>query len=119
MLGGSSPDDHFGTDLRVAGIQRLVGRDRAHHPVGLSMDGDQVELRYAAQLWGVDAGAASESLHAELSNVERLMLISPGGENGVPYAFMMIGTRHSAGRTTTCWVISSKIGSVIAVPPRA
>jgi len=115
LLGSSNVGGHFGAELRAAGIQTLLIRDRARQPVTLCIDGDQVELGDAAQLWGLDARAATESLQAELGKTARLMVIGPGGENGVRYACIMTGTRHAAGRTGMGAVMGAKNLEAIAV----
>jgi aldehyde:ferredoxin oxidoreductase len=115
LLGSSNVGGHFGAKLRAAGVQTLLIRGCALRPVTLWMDGERVELRDAAHLWGLDARAAAESLQEELGKTARLMVIGPGGENGVRYACIMTGTRHAAGRTGMGAVMGAKNLKAIAV----
>ena len=115
LLGSSNVGGHFGAELRAAGIQTLLIKGRARRPVTLWIHGDGAELRDAAHLWGLDTRSATESLGDELGKSARLMLIGPGGENGVRYACIMTGTRHAAGRTGMGAVMGAKKLKAIAV----
>jgi aldehyde:ferredoxin oxidoreductase len=115
LLGSSNVGGHFGAVLRAAGVQTLLIRGRAQHPVTLWIDGDRIELRDAAHLWGLDTRAAAESLQEKLSSKARLMVIGPGGENQVRYACILTDTRHAAGRTGMGAVMGAKNLKAIAV----
>jgi len=118
LLGSSNVGGYFGAELRAAGVQTLLVQGRAEHPVALHIDGDHVELRDASHLWGMDTRAATEVLEHELGKKHRLMVIGPGGENGVRYACIMTGTRHAAGRTGMGAVMGAKNLKAIAVRGR-
>jgi aldehyde:ferredoxin oxidoreductase len=118
LLGSSNVGGHFGAELRAAGVQTLLIHGRAADAVTLHIDGDQVELRDASHLWGLDTRAATEALQDELGQRSRMMVIGPGGENGVRYACIMTGTRHAAGRTGMGAVMGSKNLKAIAVHGR-
>ena len=115
VLGSSNVGGYFGAELRAAGVQSLLIRGRAQSPVTMCIDGEQVELREASHLWGLDTRAATEALRHELGRRPRLMVIGPGGENGVRYACIMTGTRHAAGRTGMGAVMGAKNLKAIAV----
>lgn len=115
LLGSSNVGGYFGAELRAAGVQTLLIRGRAQRPVTLWIDGEEAELREASHLWGLDTAAATEILRQELGKKARLMVIGPGGENGVRYACIMTGTRHAAGRTGMGAVMGSKNLKAIAV----
>ncbi len=118
LVGSSNVGGHFGAGLRAAGIQTLVIRGRSRRPVILWIDGDRADLRDASHLWGLDSRATTESLQGELGKAVRLMVIGPGGENGVRYACIMTGTRHAAGRTGMGAVMGAKNLKAIAVRGR-
>ena len=115
LLGSSNVGGHFGAELRAAGIQTLLITGRARHPVTLWIHDGGAELADAAHLWGLDTRAATEALRDELGSSARLMVIGPGGENGVRYACIMTGTRHAAGRTGMGAVMGAKKLKAIAV----
>jgi aldehyde:ferredoxin oxidoreductase len=115
VFGSSNVGGYFGAELRAAGVQTLLIRGRAQRPVMLWIDGERVELRDASHLWGLDTRVATEALQDELGQRPRLMVIGPGGENGVRYACILTGTRHAAGRTGMGAVMGSKNLKAIAV----
>ena len=115
LLGSSNVGGYFGAELRAAGVQTLLIRGRAEHPVTLHIDSERVELREASHLWGLDTRAAAEALQEGLGKKPRLMVIGPGGENGVRYACILTGTRHAAGRTGMGAVMGAKNLKAIAV----
>jgi aldehyde:ferredoxin oxidoreductase len=115
LLGSSNVGGFFGAELRAAGVQTLLVRGRAPRPVTLHIEGEQVELRDASHLWGLDTRLAAKALQGELGQRSRLMVIGPGGESGVRYACIMTGTRHAAGRTGMGAVMGSKNLKAIAV----
>jgi len=96
LLGSSNVGGHFGAALRAAGVQALLIRGHARRPVARQNEGDRVELRDAAHLWGLDSRTATESLQAESGKAVKLAVIGVGGENLVRYACIMTGTRHAA-----------------------
>jgi len=115
LLGSSNVGGYFGAELRAAGVQTLLIRGRAAQPVTLHIDEERVELRDASHLWGLETRAATEALQDELGKAPRLMVVGPGGENGVRYACIMTGTRHAAGRTGMGAVMGAKNLKAIAV----
>jgi len=115
LLGSSNVGGHFGAELRAAGVQTLLITGRARRPVTLWIGSDQAELRDATHLWGYDTRATAESLQEALGRTAKLMVIGPGGENGVRYACIMTGTRHAAGRTGMGAVMGAKHLKAIAV----
>jgi aldehyde:ferredoxin oxidoreductase len=115
LLGSSNVGGYFGPELRAAGVQTLVVSGRAPGPVTLNIDGERVEIRDATHLWGLDTRSATQTLQEELGKKSRLMVIGPGGENGVRYACILTGTRHAAGRTGMGAVMGSKNLKAIAV----
>ena len=115
LLGSSNVGGHFGAELRAAGVGTLLIKGRARRPVTLWIDGDRAELRDATHLWGLDTRAATASLREALGKTAKLMVIGPGGENGVRYACIMTGTRHAAGRTGMGAVMGAKNLKAVAV----
>ena len=81
LLGSSNVGGYFGAELRAAGIQTLLIRGRAQHPVMLWIDDDRVEIVEATHLWGLDSRSAIDSLQTDFGRDVRLVVIGPGGEN--------------------------------------
>ena len=70
----------FGPALRGAGYDGVFVRGVAERPVYLYLDGDQVELREAAHLWGLDTRQTEEAIHGETSPGTRVACVGPAGE---------------------------------------
>ncbi len=116
LLGSSNVGGHFGPRLRIAGIQTLIIRSRAPKPTYLFIDGDNVQLIDAADLWGLDTWETEQRLkdvhgHKRLST----MTIGPGGENGGLFACIISDKDHAAGRTGMGAVMGSKNLKAIVV----
>lgn len=109
LLGSSNVGGHFGAGLRAAGVNTLLIQGHARRPVTLRIDDDEVELRDATHLWGLDSRTATGVLQAESGEAVKLAVIGVGGENLVRYACIMTGDGHAAGRTG--------LGAVKAVQP--
>ena len=81
----------------------------------LHIQGEDIELRDAAHLWGLDTEDTVDALETETAKKTKYMVIGPGGENGVRYACILTGTRHAAGRTGMGAVMGSKNLKAISV----
>ena len=70
----------FGPALRGAGLDGLLVSGAADSPVYLLIDGERVEIRDAAHLWGLDARATEEALRKATASDARVACIGPAGE---------------------------------------
>lgn len=103
-------------ELRRAGYDALVVQGVAPQPVYLWIDGEQVELRDASHLWGMETGPAQQAIREELGDARvRVALIGPAGERGVRYACIVNELRHVNGRTGLGAVMGSKRLKAVAV----
>jgi len=116
LLGSSSVGAYFGAELRSAGIQSIAIRGQADSPVYLRIDGDQIEIAEAGELWGMDCWETQESLRTSSGDAKsRVMAIGPGGEAMVRYGCIMTERGHAAGRTGMGAVMGSKRLKAIVV----
>jgi len=109
LLGSSNVGGGFGARLRSCGIQSLIIRGQATEPVYLWITDDNVEIRSAKSLWGLDTWQTHDYL-MEKSGCQKLkiMTIGPGGENGTLFGCIMTDLDHAAGRTGMGTVMGSK-----------
>jgi aldehyde:ferredoxin oxidoreductase len=108
----------FGAALKLAGYDGIVLTGRADRPVFLWVDGDKVELRDAASLWGLDAYRTKDRLQEELKGeggLVRTMQIGPAGENQVRFAAIVNEMGSVAGRCGLGAVMGSKNLKAVAV----
>ncbi|ACN17464.1 tungsten-containing aldehyde ferredoxin oxidoreductase [Desulforapulum autotrophicum HRM2] len=109
LMGSSSVGGHIGARLKSLGIAAMVIRGRSDLPVSLVVDKTGVSFRTGEDLWGLSTRNTESVLRNERQgqNVE-ILSIGVAGENLVPFACIMNGTDHAAGRTGMGAVMGSK-----------
>lgn len=87
---------HWGAELRFAGWDGLIITGKCEKPTYLWIDGDQIEFRDAAHVWGKDQFETHEALLAETNKEARCASIGPAGERLVKIAGVASGGKpHS------------------------
>ncbi len=116
LLGSSNVGGHVGANLRLSGIQSLIITGKAAKPSYLLIQGNQMEIREAGSLWGLDTWETVEKIQQahQRENVS-ILTIGPAGENLVPFACIMADRDHAAGRTGMGAVLGSKHLKAIVV----
>lgn len=110
----------WGPELRFAGYDGLWITGRADRPVYLWLDGDRLEVREAAHLWGQDTYEVQESIKSELGVTGvRVAGIGPAAEHGVPFSGIFCDHGRTAGRTGLGAVMGAKNLKAIAVRGRS
>ena len=84
----------FAWRLKAAGLDCLAVTGRSPEPVVLAIRPDGVEILPAGHLWGA---AISDTMNA-LKERGSVAAIGPAGENGVPFAGIMLGEGGTIGR---------------------
>ncbi len=116
MLGSSNVGGRFGDWLQAAGCQVIAVSGQSSHPVFLDIDGDQVRLLDATDLWGLDTDATHDQLERLLGDSPiQSLTIGPGGEKGVRFACIVNDRDHAAGRTGMGTVMGAKKLKAIVV----
>ena len=96
----------FGPIMKYAGYDIIVVTGRAEKPVYIWIDDGNVEIRDAADIWGLDVWEAREKLcdtHEPSKNINKKflqpissLLIGPAGEHLSLAACVMCGVAHAA-----------------------
>ncbi len=108
-LGSAEAGGYAGAELKRAGYDAVVVRGRAARPVYIWISDAGVEIRDAANVWGLDVAPAQERIRAEIGDKgARTTLIGPAGEKMVRYACVVNDISHFAGRTGVGAVLGSK-----------
>jgi aldehyde:ferredoxin oxidoreductase len=116
FLGDSGARGFFAPELRWSGHDQLVFTGVAHHWVYLFIDDDNVEIRDASHLVGLDITETTLRLHEELGDPDlQVAAIGPAGENLVRYAIISCNLARAAGRTGMGAVMGSKRLKAIVV----
>ncbi len=101
----------FGPALKLSGYDGIIITGKAESPVFLLVDGEKVEIRDAAQLWGLDTYQAhqwwEENLREE-GRIIRSLKIGPAGENLVAFANLVNEMGSVIGRCGLGAVMGSK-----------
>jgi aldehyde:ferredoxin oxidoreductase len=106
----------WGPELRFAGYDGIWVTGRADSPVYLWLNGNRLEVRDAAQLWGLDTYQTQESIKKELSVAGmHVACVGPAAENGVLFSGIFCDHGRTAGRTGLGAVMASKNLKAIAV----
>lgn len=106
----------WGPELRKTGYDGLWITGRASEQVYLWLNGNKLEVRSAAQLWGQNTYATQEIVKEEVGEKSaRVCVIGPAGEKGVLFAAIMCDHGRMAGRTGLGAVMGSKNLKAVAV----
>jgi len=115
-IGDSQGGGYWPVELKLAGYDAIVISGCSRVPGYLWISDQNVEIRNAEQLWGLDTGDAQENIRRELGDDHiRIALIGPAGENLVRYACVVNELKHVNGRTGMGAVMGSKRLKAIAV----
>ena len=107
---------HWGPALRKAGYDGLWITGKAKGPVYLWLEGNRLEVRDAADLWGKSTYETQDKVKEEIGvKSTRVCVIGPAGEKQVLYASIMCDHGRMAGRTGMGAVMGSKNLKAIAV----
>jgi aldehyde:ferredoxin oxidoreductase len=105
--GDSNCGGNFGPALKGAGWDAVFVNGQSSKPVYLMVDGDQVEIRDASELWGLDVRQTEEKLHSELGKDVRVACIGLAGEK----LSLMAGIVNDDGRIAARCGLGAVMGS--------
>ena len=116
LWGESNCGGFWGPELRMAGYDGLWLTGKADFPVYLWIQDDQVEIRAADHLWGLDTYRTQAAVQNELAAGKlRVAVVGPAGEARLPIAGILTDHGRVAGRTGLGAVMGSKNLKAIAV----
>ena len=113
-IGASNSGGHFGPELKYAGYDGIIFEGASDKPVYLYVNDDTVELRDAADLWGLTVYETTDRLEKTCGEV-RVACIGPTGERGCLYSCVMNDRHRAAGRGGMGAVMGSKKLKAIVV----
>ncbi len=106
--GDANCGGRFGPALRSCGLDLLAIHGAAEEPSVIVIDGDEVEIRPAGELWGLDAPETERALEAELGNGVHVCAIGTAGERLVRFAGIVNHGGRIAARSGLGAVMGSK-----------
>ncbi len=115
-LGDSNMGGDFAAELVYAGFSHLAIQGESESPVYLWVKNDQIEVRDASHLWGLDTVETQLAIRKELEDDSiKSACIGPAGENLVRFATVRTGLKNTAGRTGMGAVMGAKRLKAVAV----
>jgi len=106
----------WGPELRAAGYDGLWITGKADHPIYLWLDGQMLESRDAAHLWGTNTYTTQEKVKEEIGEKSaHVCVIGSAGEKQVLFASIMCDHGRMSGRTGMGAVMGAKNLKAIAV----
>ncbi len=115
-FGDTAAGAGWGPSLKDAGYDVLLFEGAADEPVYVSIVDDQVEIRDASDLWGLDTFDSVDAVHRTTGD-EKLSVaaIGPAGERKVAIACIAFDKHSFAGRCGMGAVMGSKNLKAVAV----
>ena len=111
-------DSHFGgvfaAEMKKAGWDFIVVKNKAEKPVYIVIKDDNVEFKDASKLWGKECLEVHNSLQKTEGKI-KTAVIGPAGENLVKIACITFDGHRHAGRAGTGAVMGSKNLKAITV----
>lgn len=116
LWGESNFGGFWGTELRMAGFDGLWLTGKAAHPVYIVIVDNNVEIRDARHLWGLETYSTQDAVAEEIKQGRtRVAVIGPAGEALLPFALILTDHGRVAGRTGMGALMGSKNVKAIAV----
>ncbi|MGM0498939.1 MAG: aldehyde ferredoxin oxidoreductase family protein [Bacillota bacterium] len=115
-IASSNSGGFFGAELRFSGNDIIIFEGKAERPLYLSIEGENVELKDASEIWGKGVYETTDYLIEAVDALDaRVSCIGPAGENLVKFASIMNDKDRAAGRTGVGAVMGSKNLKAIVV----
>lgn len=108
LIGDANCGGSFGVGLKYSGHDMVIIEGRSERPLYLLIDGDNVQLRDAAHLWGKTTVETERAIKREIGDPDlHIATTGTAGDNLVKYATVNSDNR-TAGRTGMGTVMGSK-----------
>ncbi|MFC1885759.1 aldehyde ferredoxin oxidoreductase N-terminal domain-containing protein [Thermodesulfobacteriota bacterium] len=107
---------HWGAELKFAGYDGLIIQGKSPNPVWLWINDGKVEIKDAADYWGMDVYSTEEAIWDALGSKKiQIAAIGQAGENLVRYAVIMTDHGNAAGVGGAGAVMGSKNLKAVAI----
>lgn len=109
-LGESYAGLRMSMAMSMAGIDAIVIKGKSKSPLYIHIDGEEVKLKNAAPLWGLNTDETTRLLHDAPGRrgLRSILAIGEAGERGVSYACVAVDTYRHFGRLGLGCVMGSK-----------
>ncbi|MCD6443049.1 MAG: aldehyde ferredoxin oxidoreductase family protein, partial [Thermotogae bacterium] len=115
-IASSNSGGFWGAELKMAGYDMVIVEGKAEKPVYISIMDDDVKIKDASHLWGLNTHETTDKLLEEFGDEKaKVACIGPAGENLVKFACVINDKHRAAGRTGVGAVMGSKNLKAIVV----
>jgi aldehyde:ferredoxin oxidoreductase len=115
-MGNAGMGGQFPSEMKFAGYDHIVITGKAEKPVYLFINNDEVEIRDAKHLWGLDVYETQTRVKDELKDPDvHVACIGPAGENLVAFSLILHDIENTASRAGHGAVMGSKNLKAVAV----
>jgi aldehyde:ferredoxin oxidoreductase len=115
-IGDSQAGGFFPATLKANGFDAIMFIGKSETPVYLYIDGENIQLKDAKNIWGNETRRSEEMIKEDLGEQKvDIAQIGPGGENLVKYACILNMCQRANGRTGMGAVMGSKNLKAVAV----
>ena len=111
----SNSGNSIGPMLKYAGYDHLIITGRARTPVFLVINDDDVEVKDASDMWGMDTFETADAIRSKLGDEYWTSCIGPGGEHLVSFACVIENGNGMLSRAGLGAVAGSKNLKAMAV----
>jgi len=111
----SNMGGYFGAELKYAGYDGIIVEGKAKKPIYIWIKDENIEIRNATQLWGLDTFTTQKKLFNEHGEEVQTICIGPAGENLVRIATIQHGIENASGQGGFGAVMGSKNLKAITV----
>lgn len=116
LIGTSNSGNYWGAELAYAGYNGIIIRGKSQEPVYITIVNDQISIKDAGELWGLDSWETMSIIREEIrDNNVQVASIGQAGENRVKFASIQNGPYDAWGRTGLGAVMGSKNLKAIVV----
>ncbi|MHA1694173.1 MAG: aldehyde ferredoxin oxidoreductase family protein [Candidatus Helarchaeota archaeon] len=114
IWGEGNSGGFFGAKLRAL-YNGLIFKNKSDSPVYLVIDNDDIEIKDASEIWGLDTKSTIKEIRRKLGKQFRIACIGPSGERQIPLASIMNDHGRAVGRTGMGAIMGLKKLKAIAV----
>jgi aldehyde:ferredoxin oxidoreductase len=116
LIGSSNVGGFFGARMRSLNIRSVIIRGKSSRPVYLHLSEKGPVLHDAGKFWGRDTRWVETELKTDINKSKlETLIIGIAGENLLPFACIMAGADHAAGRNGMGAVMGAKHIKAISI----
>ena len=115
-IGNAGMGGQFPSEMKFAGYDHIVITGKAEEPVYLFINNEEVEIKDAKHLWGLDVYETQTRIREELKDPDvQIACIGPAGENLVAFSMILHDIENTASKAGHGAVMGSKNVKAVAV----